>query len=475
MGDRLAAYEEVVDAMRAMRSVIACAAIATVCALAVGRQAGAQPGQDAVLLSDLRWQRPGVVSQPERDTAGLPRLAIPALSAAPRVDGDLGDQAWQEAVMTDPWMVSTGEAEAPVQTRAWLGTFAGRLYIGLKCEEPSTDTMLTRVTEDGGAVWEDDCVELFFDGNLDLTTYRQIALNSLGVATSLPPRGGEWQPALEKAARVGDGDWSAELSLPVDDLDAMARTIGLNLCRERRAGGEVELSCWSATGGGFGLPHRFGLATLGVPYIESVSLGEGILGLNLMELVLANDGPETRTLRARLRWSQEGEQPGEVFTMPRRVGPEQRRKFPLGYHAYRPDQPLELELSVLDQDDTVVTTRRFTQRLATPLQARLLPRLFFLDEHRAGLSVQLNVGGDILDRGQLVVAIFREPGRELVARQEFEDLRPGSLTAAVSLPDLELGKYSLHVILKERTADGVRRVAESKQVIHKLTGPFDEP
>jgi len=423
------------------------------------------------LLSDVRWRQPG--AGPGSFSLGSrPQISIPRLQAAPEIDGHLDDAAWKDAARTEPWMRSSGEGEAPVQTQALLGTFEGALYLGFKCDEPKTEGIVARVTEDGGQVWMDDCVEMFFDGNLDQATFRQIIINSVGTVGTVENGGGEWLPPVQRAARVGDGTWYAELSVPISELGLTQTSFGLNLCRERRAGGGLELSCWSPTGGGFAQPERFGLANMPTPYIAGFKLGEGLLGRNELMATLVNEGAEPGAFRLRLRcWQGEGAHVEHLSKLIR-LDPAQHAQVKLAYEITASAQPVQLELAALDGRGQALAQRSFSQQAPEPLKMALRPRLFFLEEDAAGLEATVRVSEELRKRSQLVVAVFTEPGMELIARQELEPIEAPLLSARLNVGGLGEGAYTVHVILKKREGEKLTRVAEVKQTLRKISGPF---
>jgi len=425
---------------------------------------------DQPLVPDITWQTPSAAPTAAR-LGGAPskQIGIAALPTAPVLDGSLDDPAWEAAATTDAWMDVSGSAEAPVQTQAWVGRIGERLYLAVRCTEPNIAGVRAEVTEDGGSVWNDDCVELFFDGNLDKETYRQIGINSLGVVTAFDRADAEWSPAIERGALVGEGQWSVELSIGISDLAILGNTFGLNFCRERRADGDTELSCWSPTGKGFGQPASFGLAMLGASYLKSFHPGDAAVGLNSVAVVMLNDSEEAQRLRVRLQWWQGDEIAREAFSSYQELAPGAERKVTIPYTISHAGEPVTLEVVVLDERGASLAQRALVKPIRPPMGSVLGQSLFFLDEAQAGMQVRLDVGEDLLrDRGQLIVALFEQPSMSLIARQEITPLAAPVLSARLALPELKAGSYSLHVILKQPGLDGPLRVAEDIHAIRVL-------
>lgn len=425
---------------------------------------------DAPLLGDLRWQA-AVIAPRTGASAGAPtrQIGLPRITTAPVIDGRLDDGVWSEAARTDAWMDLSGDATAAVQTQAWVARGAERLFFAFRCEEPDLPGLVAQVTEDGGPVWNDDCIELFFDGNLDRETYRQIAINSLGKVTALDRGNREWSPRIERAAQVGRDEWTVELVVYISDLGILGSEFGLNLCRERRAGGRTELSAWSPTGRSFGIPASFGLAKLGASYLKSFDPGAAAVGLNQVRVVMLNDSDEPRRLRARLEYWQDDEIAREAYSFYHELEPGAEREVSMPYAISNADEPVKLELTVLDQRGATLAQRSVTRNIRPPLSSRLGQSIFFRNEAVAGLGVRLDVGPDLLrERGRLVVALFRRPGMQLIAREEVAPLQAPVLTARLLLPELEPGAYSLHVVLKQPGLDGMARVAETRHELRVL-------
>ncbi len=61
---------------------------------------------------------------------------------------------------------------------------------------------------------------------------------------------------------------------------------------------------------------------------------------------------------------------------------------------------------------------------------------------------------------------------ELIARQELEPIEAPLLSARLNVGGLGEGAYTVHVILKKREGEKLTRVAEVKQTLRKISGPF---
>ncbi len=425
--------------------------------------------QVATLTEEVRWGSIHDQPAPEVDLSQRKTMIVPTLPSAPNIDAQLDDDAWQAAAKTDTWMVNTGEMPAPVQTTAWVGLHGDRFYVGVRAEEPNVEGIVAGVTEDGGPAWNDDCIEMFIDGNLDLQTARQFVINSLGTVTTLS-KGEDWNPKVTRAARVGDDAWFAEFALPIASLGLTGSDFGLNICRERRVTGDLELSCWSPTGGGFHQPGKFSLASLPGGYLKAFGVGKGMLGQNEITVTIANPDERERRLSAELTWWQ-----GEGIALERTLGPftipaGEMREVTFGYDIQSTAAPVQLEIAVLDEDGKTLAQRETTQQVVDVLDMAVSRRLLVEGDRRMMVRGVMHLKPDMLDRTTVVLALF-DSEMLLEAREELSPL-DRVMRAGITLPPIGPGNHTLHLVLKHGHGDDARRVAEEKMQLVVLS-PVD--
>ena len=184
-------------------------------------------------------------------------VVLPRLAAAPAMDGDLDEAAWGDAFHIEGFVPNTEGDPVEARTEAYVGWHGEHLYVGVRCEEPFVKNLVAECMEDGEPVWMDDCIEIFFDPGVSRATFAQLAISSRGVQWSRDVEGAPWPSRVPVQTAVGDNEWRLEAAVPLNAILARGVDFGLNLCRERRAGGGLELSSWRATGGQFGEPSRF--------------------------------------------------------------------------------------------------------------------------------------------------------------------------------------------------------------------------
>ncbi|MEN6344753.1 MAG: carbohydrate-binding family 9-like protein, partial [Armatimonadia bacterium] len=190
----------------------------------------------------------------------LPFVLIPGMPSAPALDGTLADPIWQQAAVLGAFVMLDGTAAPTQQTQVRLGHDAERLYLGVVCREDRLDRIQRSASARDGAVWSDDCIEVFI-GGADPNTYYHLAFNSAGTVADEKCTGeGKdlgWKCDFRVTTGRREGAWTATASIPLQQVGLEpGRPARLNLCRSEVP--HREASCWSATLRGFHQPSRFG-------------------------------------------------------------------------------------------------------------------------------------------------------------------------------------------------------------------------
>lgn len=426
---------------------------------------------DGELLGDVRWRSEERAPEPEVVAGSDRQVTIPVWQSGPEVDGDLGDEAWEHAVRLDPFVLAAGKAKPKQQTDVLVGSDGRMLYVGATCHEDNIANITATVAEDGGEVWQDDCIEVFVDGNLDRASFRQVIVNSLGTQGWNDSTDPKWRAASVAKTQVGEKSWIVELAIPLADLGLRGTEFGLNVCRERRPTETLELSCWSPTGGLFGRPERFGTASLGQAWLGTLEVPPARLGLNEFRVVLKNETDETRRVAPELWTKREGrderreleEEPLELA-----AGAELARQY--GYEFTTEEAPvMSLRLSDADRRDRILAERSFSPTVLPPLRVDVRPRLSYLSEGTIGAEFEVNLGGRLLRRSELTVALLGPKGKR-VLRSVTVPVEGNRAVAAIDLGGLPEGAYRVRARLSSR---GGNELAEATARIERLRGPFD--
>jgi len=198
-----------------------------------------------------------------KNLAGTTLVYACRQAAAPvTVDGDLGDAEWAGAAEVGGFRITKSEALAPEQVTMRLLYDRDCLYLGVKCFESRMKSLKANVKQRDGAFWEDDAIEIFFDPAHDHEHYFQLAVTAGG--TCYDNRQGEslWNGDWRAAARQNADSWAIEAAIPFRTLNlpapAPGTLWGFNLCRERQAGGHLELFNWADVKRVFQNPPYFG-------------------------------------------------------------------------------------------------------------------------------------------------------------------------------------------------------------------------
>ena len=199
-----------------------------------------------------------------------------------RLDGVANEGPWQSASWHTHFLKAggmKGEADAlkpaDVQTRFKVLLDEQAVYVAVECDEPSIEKIKAKTPWRDGAVWSDDCVEIFFDPSGEGRYYHQVMVNSRGtIYDSYSADYGLvhsrlWNGAFRAAGHVDrEGKkWSVEVEIPYGAVvlggDAGSTWLW-NVARERHAGGSLELTSWSPVKANFHQPKCFGRLT-GLP------------------------------------------------------------------------------------------------------------------------------------------------------------------------------------------------------------------
>ncbi|MBM4048999.1 MAG: hypothetical protein FJ279_28200, partial [Planctomycetes bacterium] len=314
-----------------------------------------------------------------RVEAGRPKLTIPEAKSPPIIDGKTTDAAWRRAPEIARMALHEGEGPPTQQTQVWLAFDATHLYLAAWCGEAKIRDLVTNVKSDFGPVWNDDCLELFVDANQDRATYFHVAVNPLGVKWLNLEAEAARNSKVRTAATIAEHGWYCEMAIPLAELGERHAEWGLNVCRERRAGGGLELSCWSPTYGGFGSPERFGDATLGEKFIRAVVLGNVFIGRNVAKVALQNEDPTgvEFALSGRIE-PQGGQPPPAVPTVHLSLGPGERKEVDLPFDVSlgAGEQALLVELR-RQPDGSLITSRRATFAVPQPMRLSVSPKLLY--------------------------------------------------------------------------------------------------
>ena len=219
----------------------------------------------SLLLSSLLLLR--AIVQITGYTQSNPTIHCRLSLQKPVIDGILDDACWKKAERVTGFSLLGRRGKASEQTTAMVSYDADNLYVAFICLESRMDGVRNSIALRDGAVWLDDCVEVFMDpSNRRLSYYHLITnLNATRFdevgGTRIPvPNPASWNPEWEVATGRFDSGWTVELAIPFRSMNRptpRAGTLwGFNLNREEYR--LSERSSWSETRYWFHEPRNFG-------------------------------------------------------------------------------------------------------------------------------------------------------------------------------------------------------------------------
>ena len=197
-----------------------------------------------------------------RDAYPVKVIPCPRLAPAPTIDGGLADPCWTKAPLVSGFTRYNKPVLMDVQTAFRVGHDEQHLYLAIRCDEPDIAKVTpSHAGRDSSGVFRGEAIELFVDPHHDHTRYFQIAANLAGSLYDSRGHDPSWDSGTRLAARKIAKGWALELAIPWKALGVQPRpdtVVGLNVCRDRHAGGHREWSNWSQTLANFHDAPRFG-------------------------------------------------------------------------------------------------------------------------------------------------------------------------------------------------------------------------
>ena len=105
---------------------------------------------------------------------------IPETTQPPVVDGNLFEIVWQKAVLLSPFQNADGTGDPQNPTETFLMWDAENLYIGAKAYLAESQLPHISQTQQDSPIWEDECIEILVDPNLQTDIYYHFVINPIG-------------------------------------------------------------------------------------------------------------------------------------------------------------------------------------------------------------------------------------------------------------------------------------------------------
>ena len=207
------------------------------------------------------------VALPAAERVITVHLAAP-VAVAPVLDGKLDDACWKTlpktTTMYNFWNIDPTPAKS--QSEFQIGYNAAGLYLGFRLWDDNMAKIKASSTQRGdGSLWCDDSCEVYVDPTAAAVGFRRFTFNSLATQAGTFQLDGAnvdqaWNPdGWQVATSKDDKGWSAEMFLPVKDLDRMPKAGALwRFAMVRLAYSSEGLFAASAPGAKFFNPGAFG-------------------------------------------------------------------------------------------------------------------------------------------------------------------------------------------------------------------------
>ena len=149
----------------------------------------------------------------------------------------------------------------PVRGSFFLRGGEKNLTIDLMMREPLMKEINdSRVLPDSD-VWEDNCVDIFFDPDCTGKNLIHLIANTRGTLYAAKAEVKKWNHKITVKAKLEKNCWRLQIVIPWEDLGGRppkGTRWGFNVCRVRKTVSPAVYSCWSPTYGLFDKPEFFG-------------------------------------------------------------------------------------------------------------------------------------------------------------------------------------------------------------------------
>lgn len=219
-----------------------------------------------------------------------PLVSAPLMAKTPNIDGLLEPNEWTQAGTASKFIMLGGGSEPSAQTEMWVGYDAHCLYIGAMLHDPSPSDIKAEITDRDGAVYSEDCLELYFDPANTGERYIHFIINPLGTRYDALDRDETVDYRWEaKTARLESG-WSVEMSLPFEGDIPPSPGATWGFVAARNVPHLGQLSASSRLLNSFHEPENFGAIIFAErpAVMKAAALGDGLLGDNKAAMVVIN-------------------------------------------------------------------------------------------------------------------------------------------------------------------------------------------
>lgn len=213
---------------------------------------GGQAASQWTMLDGILITRRASIAPDELDAAAAALPAKAGVVAAARAGRERG--RYELSGEAFPFLRAGQARLAQAQTRVSAAWDADNLYISARLDEPVLDPAANRRGDfrqrersHDGAAANDESLEIALDPACDGRPSYRFLVNALGTLWDARGNDKSFESGANTTARVGDGFWTVELTVPLKAIGLAAPTpgvlLGMDLVRHRQA--ERETSSWS--------------------------------------------------------------------------------------------------------------------------------------------------------------------------------------------------------------------------------------
>lgn len=181
-------------------------------------------------------------------------LVIPFLSQAPKIDGRLDDQVWQEEALLieDFLQFAPVEGAQPEDAiKAYLGYDHRHFYLALRCDDRQASRIRASITRRDNNI-EDDWMLVMLDTYNEKRRAFSFFINPLGIqmdAVRIEEGGGDtfdmsWDAVFSSEGRIDEQGYSIEMAIPFKSIrfpDQQRKVWRLMLVRNLARTGEINV------------------------------------------------------------------------------------------------------------------------------------------------------------------------------------------------------------------------------------------
>ncbi|MFA5645764.1 MAG: carbohydrate-binding family 9-like protein [Candidatus Ratteibacteria bacterium] len=402
------------------------------------------------------------------------QISIPFTSQKFQIDGRLNEKFYKDTLPLE-LVKFPGGGKVNHETLSWISTDGEYLYIAFKCFDSKIERVVAKVKKRDGQLWNDDCVEIFLDTNLDQKTYYHFITNSIGTkydafcslevydpiwhGKQLEAYNPAWNAEWEVKTFIDKEFWSVEIAIPLYQF-LIKENFGLNLTRE----GRQLASLVVIEGGTFHQPEKFakitGLKAKGALAIKNLSELLFWRGKdNLLQAELQNIGSVRDELKVELILKdQQGNQ--KTFKKLALFQPGEKKKLALVYRFEKEEKFNCYDLSI-HKGKKLLYQRKGE---ISPCFSLIVPGEYFFSGEEIPIFLNCTLLEEFVENLNFEIEIKDKEKIYLIREGKIKNLKPDT-GLKLTIPLLSPGRYILAVVLKDGEGNFLDEIEEKIEIV----------